>query len=79
MSRVNVTELRQNLPAYLEQVRKGKEVQVTVHGRVVARLVPEQDEQTAARQRLEALRGKCRIGDVVSPLPEEWDAGRGGA
>jgi prevent-host-death family protein len=72
-----VTELRQNLPAYLEQVRKGKEVQVTVHGRVVARLVPEQDEQAAARQRLEALRGTCRIGDVVSPLPEEWDAGRG--
>ena len=77
MSKVNITELRQNLPAYLEQVRKGAEFQVTVHGRVVARLVPELDEQAAARQRLEALRGKCRIGDVVSPLPEEWDAGRG--
>jgi len=79
MSKVNVTELRQNLPAYLEQVRKGEELQVTVHGKVVARLVPEQDEQAAARQRLAALRGKCRIGDVVSPLPEEWEAGRGAA
>jgi prevent-host-death family protein len=72
MSTVNVTELRQNLPAYLEQVRKGAEVQVTVHGRVIARLVPEHDEHTAARQRLETLRGKCRIGDVVSPCCQEW-------
>ena len=77
MSKVNVTELRQNLPAFLEQVKKGTEVQVTVHGKVVARLVPDQDEQAAARQRLDALRGKCRIGDVVSSLAEEWDAGRG--
>jgi prevent-host-death family protein len=79
MSKVNVTELRQNLPAYLDQVKNGTEVQITVHGKVVARLVPEQGEQSAARQRLDALRGKCRIGDVVSPLPEEWDAGRGTA
>jgi prevent-host-death family protein len=40
-SAVNVTQLRQNLPEYLKQVREGREVEVTVHGKVVARLVPE--------------------------------------
>ncbi|MBI3054006.1 MAG: type II toxin-antitoxin system prevent-host-death family antitoxin, partial [Betaproteobacteria bacterium] len=32
MSEVNITELRQNLPEYLAEVRKGKELRVTVRG-----------------------------------------------
>ena len=56
MSEVNVTELRRNLPDYLAEVRKGKEVKVTVHGKVIARIVPEVDAKDAARGRLVALR-----------------------
>ena len=77
MSKVNVTELRQNLPDYLAEVRKGKELKVTVHGKVIARIVPEQDAKKSARQRLIALRAKCRVGDVVSPSGERWAAERG--
>ena len=77
MSEVNVTELRQNLPEYLAEVRKGKEVKVTVHGKVIARIVPEVDAKDAARRRLAALRAKCRVGDVISPAGERWDAERG--
>ena len=40
MSEVKVTELRQNLPEYLAEVRKGKELKVTVRGKVIARIVP---------------------------------------
>jgi prevent-host-death family protein len=77
MSEVNVTELRQNLPEYLAEVRKGKEVKVTVHGKVIARIVPEVDVKDAARRRLAALRAKCTVGDVISPAGERWDAERG--
>ena len=37
MAKVSVTELRQNLPAYLAKVRKGEEIEVAVHGKVIAR------------------------------------------
>jgi prevent-host-death family protein len=37
MSEVNVTELRRNLPEYLADVKKGKELKITVHGKVIAR------------------------------------------
>ena len=67
MAEVNVTELRQNLPNYLAEVRKGKELKVTVHGKVIARIVPEIDAKDAARRRLAALRAKCKVGDVISP------------
>jgi prevent-host-death family protein len=77
MSEVNVTELRQHLPEYLAEVSKGKELKVTVHGKVIARIVPEVDARDAARRRLAALRAKCRIGDVVGPAGERWDAERG--
>lgn len=77
MSEVNITELRQNLPDYLAEVRKGKELKVTVHGKVIARIVPEIDAKDSARRRLAALRAICRVGDVISPAGENWDAEHG--
>ncbi len=76
MSKVSITELRQNLPAYLARVRKGDEIQVAVHGKVIARIVPEVDAAQAARQRLLALRKKAKVGDVVSPSGDRWEAER---
>ena len=61
MPEVKVTELRQNLPDYLAEVRKGKELKITVRGKVIARIVPEKDVKNAARQRLVALRTKCKV------------------
>lgn len=78
MAKVNITELRQNLATYLARVEKGEAVEVTARGRVIARIVPEEDRQAAARKRLKALRGKARIkGDLMEPSGETWDAERG--
>lgn len=76
MSKVSITELRQNLPAYLARVRKGDEIQVAVHGKVIARIVPEVDAAQTARQRLLALRKKAKVGDVISPSGDRWEAER---
>lgn len=75
MAKVKVTELRQNLRAYPARVQAGEALEVTVRGRVIARIVPEQDRQAAARKWLKKLRGKARItGDIMSPSGEVWDA-----
>ncbi len=76
MSTGSITELRQNLPAYLAKVRKGDEIQVAVHGKVIARIVPEVDAAQAARRRLIALRKKAKLGDVISPSGDRWEAER---
>ncbi len=74
MSSVNVTELRQHLPNYLKQVQQGDEIEITLHGKTIARIVPDRKEnqREAALKRLEALRGKMIIGDILAPLDEEW-------
>ena len=74
MPKVNVTELRQNLPSYLSEARKGHEIEVTSHGKVIARIVAGEDAQAQARKRLAAARKRCRIGDVTSPGDEKWNA-----
>jgi prevent-host-death family protein len=77
MEPINVTELRQHLPSYLGKVQEGEEIQVTLHGRIIARIVPVRDEAAAARQRLLAMQKQCCLGDITSPSDEEWDAEHG--
>jgi prevent-host-death family protein len=79
MKEVKVTELRQNLPAYLARVRRGERLRVTSRGRVIAELAPpapSPDEVAAARAR---LRGSVRRYErPLDPVidPGEWDMNR---
>ena len=46
---VSITELRANLKANLERVRRGEEITITDHGTPVAKLVPADHEDRLAR------------------------------
>jgi prevent-host-death family protein len=70
MARVSVTHLRQNLPAWLKRVQAGEAIQVTSHGRVIARIEPEQDPAEEARRWLEGLGGSVALGDVVASIAD---------
>lgn len=73
MQEVNVTELRNHLPKHLNSVQHGAEILVTSHGKVIARILPPLDTRLEAKKALATLRKHSKIGDVVSPLDEEWD------
>jgi prevent-host-death family protein len=53
-SRVGVRELRQNLSVYLRRVKAGETLEVTEHGRLVARLAPPLDEAMSPYERMKA-------------------------
>lgn len=79
MTRVSVSHLRQHLPSYLKRVQAGEAIQITSRGRVIARLEAEQDPAQSARQWLDALQGRVKLVDVVSPLePDMADTAWGG-
>ncbi len=40
MQSINVTELKKQLPHYLQQVRQGQAITIKEHNRAIARLVP---------------------------------------
>ncbi len=79
MKDVKVTELRQNLPAYLARVRRGERLRVTSRGKVIAELAPpapSKSESEAARAR---LRGTLvRFDRPTEPVfdPMEWEVNR---
>ena len=77
MQIVNMTEFRQRLPRYLRQAEAGEEIRITSRGRVIARLLPEEDQVAAACRRLDALQGQIRLAGVENPSGEEWNAEKG--
>lgn len=79
MQRVNITEFRSNLPFYLQKVKTGTELQITSHGKSIARLVPEQDEVEKASARLLKLRGTMITGNVIDPIDSNDGEWRGDA
>jgi prevent-host-death family protein len=64
--RVGVRELRQNLSVYLARVKEGQSLDVTEHGRRVARLVPASAEDS----RLERLIAEGRLTPGKGSLAE---------
>lgn len=75
MTHVNVTDLRQKLPAYLERARRGERIRVTSRGKVIAEI----SSPKAAEAEAELIRAHLRGSLVHYELPfepaharEEW-------
>jgi antitoxin (DNA-binding transcriptional repressor) of toxin-antitoxin stability system len=80
MPQVPVTELRQNLPAWLGRVRKGERLAITSRGKVIAELSPPSNPHKTASDAARAfLRGSVlRYDRPFDPAvePHEWDMNR---
>jgi prevent-host-death family protein len=77
MERIGVRELRQNASRYLAKVASsGDPIEITAHGRPIARLVPIADDpwadMVAAGEITQAIGG----GDVrdIEPITSDFDA-----
>lgn len=79
MKNVNVTELRQNLPAYLAKVKRGERLRVTSRGKVVAEIAPPVASKAEIAAARKLLRGSLvRYDDPTEPVidPGEWEVNR---
>jgi antitoxin (DNA-binding transcriptional repressor) of toxin-antitoxin stability system len=77
MTRINVTALREQLPACLARVTRGERIAITSRGRVIAELAPPRPAADAAGAARKLLRGSVVGFDrPLEPAiaPEEWDA-----
>lgn len=74
MMTVGISEFRASMNTILHRVHKGEVITLTSRGAEVAKLVPPDFVQAAARQELDQLRQTAVVGDVLSPLDDPWDA-----
>ena len=71
---VGISEFRANMNMILQQVQNGEIVSLLLRGKEIARIVPTDYAQTAAKQELNALRQDAIVGDVLAPVGEQWHA-----
>ena len=74
MKNVSISEFRANLLTYLKQVQQGEQINVTSKGDILATLSSPVSQQESAEIQLRKLAETAKIGDVVSPSGENWDA-----
>jgi len=74
MTTIAVSELRANLMQVLEQIKQGAQIQITSRGKVVAQLVPANEAQEQAKIALKHLAEDAKIGNMVDPIDESWNA-----
>jgi prevent-host-death family protein len=74
MEKVGISTLRENLSIFLKKVQKGQVITITSRGHEMARLVPVEDKREKSREILRELGKNAFIGDILSPIYEEWEA-----
>jgi len=74
MEKVGISTLRENLSIFLKKVQKGQVITITSRGQEMARLIPVEDNREKSREILRELGKNASIGDILSPIYEEWEA-----
>ena len=74
MEKVGISTLRENLSIFLKKVQQGQVITITSRGHEMARLVPAEDNREKSREILRELGKNASIGDILSPIYEEWEA-----
>ena len=74
MEKVGISTLREKLSIFLKKVQKGQVITITSRGHEMAKLVPAEDKREKSREILRELGKNAFIGDILSPIHEEWEA-----
>ena len=73
MEKVAVSEFRANLLGFLKRVEKGEVIALTSRGHEVAKILPPDNKAKNARNALKKLQKTAVIGDVLSPIENNWE------
>ena len=74
MESIGVSKLRENMVFFLNKVQQGESIAITSRGTEIAMLIPIKNKKEVSRNALKQLRKTAIVGDVVSPIEEEWKA-----
>jgi prevent-host-death family protein len=74
MESIGVSKLRENMVLFLNKVQQGESIAITSRGTEIAMLIPIKNKKEISRNALKQLRKTAIVGDVVSPIEEEWKA-----
>ncbi len=74
MEKINVSTLRENLSAFISKAQQGRVITITSHGHELAMLVPVENKRNKSKKKLKELGKHAIIGDILSPVDDDWEA-----
>jgi prevent-host-death family protein len=74
MKSINITDFRANLLKYLKIAQHGEVLNITSNGQTLATITPPTEQKDDAKRKLKAIAKNAHIGDIISPINEEWDS-----
>ncbi len=73
MNAVAISDFRAHIHEYLAKVQLGEKIVLTNRGQEIATLVPPCSD--SAEQKLKELSKQAIVGDVLSPIDNNWELG----
>jgi len=74
MEKVGVSRFRKNLTVFFKKIKSGQSITITSRGNDIAKLVPLENKMEESKRVLKKLGETAIIGDILSPIEENWDA-----
>ncbi len=72
MFTIGVSDFRNHIQKYLDLISKGEEIIITSRGKEIAKIIPTENRKDSSRQKLQQLSKTAIIGDVISPVSDDW-------
>ena len=76
MIKVAISEFRAQMPKYLSQVSKGNTILLTSHGQEISEIKQPVNHQESAKTQLAQIAKSAKIGDITSPVVEDFEVSR---
>lgn len=73
MQTVNISDFRSNLLKYLNKAKAGEQISIKSNGNLLATISAPIQIKEQAKEELALLASTSTIGDVVSPLDDDWE------
>ena len=74
MQTIAVSNFRAKIMSFLKQVENGSSIEITSHGKIVAKLIPPDFIRNDAKQKLIKVGKNAKMFDVISSIDEVWNA-----
>ena len=72
METIAVSELRANLMKVITDIQHGSRKYITSRGKIVAKLVPPDEDKENAKKKLKNISKTAVLHDLISPIDVQW-------
>ncbi|MCK4797303.1 MAG: type II toxin-antitoxin system prevent-host-death family antitoxin, partial [Spirochaetes bacterium] len=72
MKTIAVSDFRAHIQKFLNYVKHGEELVITIKGKKIAKIIPTENKQKLAKERLKIIAKNSQINNIIDPININW-------